>query len=194
MLQSTVRAISGFVLSLALASPGWALTILPGQALEAPFSVSANAADTLTFNLVSVAPAGVSTMTVELYDGAVLLASLSGVDVNGVAAFVDTGSVWTSTHAVGADLSSLRDGSATGRILVLPDFGPATALTASVSEFTSFRVGHGSGPSSLVEIAGVLTVGEEFLVPEPAAAWLLAAAALRTLRRRAALRTLRRRR
>jgi hypothetical protein len=184
MLQRTVPAILGLALWAMSAGPGWALSLVPGEALEAPFSVTANVADTLTFNLVSVDAVGVSTMTVELYDGATLLGSVSGVSVTGVAAFVDAGSLWTSSNQASADLSTLRDGSTTGRIVVLPDFAPATALDASVSEFTSFQVGHGTGLNSLDPIAGVLTVGEGFVVPEPGAAWLLAGAAALRMRRR----------
>jgi hypothetical protein len=45
-------------------------------------------------------------------------------------------------------------------------------------------VGHGTDDASITPIAGVLSVGDEFAVPEPAAAALLAcAAALGMLRR-----------
>lgn len=187
MLQRTMRAILGGVGlgALAAAAPAAALSIGPGQGIEAPFSLTAPApaADTLTFNLVSVSAVGVSTMTVELYDGATLLASVSGVPVTGVAGFVDAGSLWT-TNAVSADLSSVRDGTIAGRIRVLPDFGGAGSLDAQVSPVTSFAVGHGTDVASIAPIAGVLSVGEEFAVAEPAAALLLAAAAGLRLRRR----------
>lgn len=187
MLRRTVRAILGLAIgAISAAAPAAALTIGPGQGIAAPFSLTAPAtgANTLTFNLVSVSALGVTTMTVELYDGAALLASLSGVPVSGIAAFVDVGSAWT-TNAVATDLASVRAGTIVGRILVLPDFGSASALTAQVSEFTSFAVGSSALDSQITPIAGVLGVGEEFAVPEPGAALLLAGAAtLHMLRRR----------
>jgi hypothetical protein len=187
MLRQTVRAILGLAIgAIFAAAPAAALTIGPGQAIEAPFSLTAPAtgADTLTFNLVSVSAIGVTTMTVELYDGSTLLASVSGVSVNGIAAFADAGSQWL-TNAVSTDLASVRAGTIAGRILVLPDFGLSGALNAQVSEFTSFAVGNSAEDSEITPLAGVLSVGEEFVVPEPAAALLLAAAAtLHTLRRR----------
>jgi len=174
--------------ALSAAAPGFALSIGPGQRIEAPFSLTAPAtgANTLTFNLVSVAALGVTTMTVELYDGATLLGSVSHVPVNGSVGFVDTGagSQW-NTNAVEADLSSVRAGTIAGRIVVRPDFGAASAFSAEVSPFTSFAVGDGTGSNSILPIAGVLNVGEEFVVPEPAAAaLLLAGAAVWLLRRR----------
>jgi hypothetical protein len=186
MLQRSLRAILGLVVgALSAATPAAALTIGPGAGIEAPFSLTAPAAgaDTLTFNLVNVSAVGVSTMTVELYDGATLLGSVSGVPVNGVAGFVDAGSLWT-TNAVSVDLSSVRAGTIVGRVLVLPDFDAGDVLDAQVSSVTSFAVGHGTDDASITPIAGVLSVGDEFAVPEPAAAALLAcAAALGMLRR-----------
>jgi hypothetical protein len=184
MSKQTVCAIVA-VLFGALAAPASALGIGPGQGIAAPFSLTrpASGANTLTFNLVSVAAVGVTTMTVELYDGASLLASVSGVPIAGVAAFVDAGSLW-ATNAVAADLSSLRDGTIDGLILVLPDFTGAGALNAQVSPATSFAVGSGTAPATIVAIAGVLSVGEEFAVPEPSAALLLAGAAVLHARRR----------
>jgi len=185
MLRRTVRAILG--LAIFAAAPAAALTIGPGQGIEAPFSLTAPAtgANTLTFNLVSVVAVGVSTMTVELYDGATLLGSVGGVPVSGgIAAFTDVGSQWI-TNAVSTDLTSVRAGTIVGRILVLPDFGASGALTAQVSEFTSFAVGSSATDTQITPLAGVLSVAEEFPVPEPSAAFLLAgAAALHTLRRR----------
>ena len=187
MLQQTVRAILGLSIGLILgAAPAAALTIGPGQGIEAPFSLSAPAtgANTLTFNLVSVAAVGVTTMTVQLFDGAVLLGSVSGVPVNDIAAFTDGASQWTA-NAAAVDLASVRDGTIVGRIVVLPDFGGAGALTAEVSPFTSFAVGTSAQNREITPIAGVLNVGEEFAVPEPGVALLLAAAAaLHTFRRR----------
>ena len=125
MLRRTLHTILGLAIgALSAAAPAAALTIGPGQGIEAPFSLTAPAtgANTLTFNLVSVSAVGVTTMTVELYDGATLLGSVSGVSVNGIAAFVDVGSLWT-TNAVSTDLASVRAGTIVGRIVVLPDFG-----------------------------------------------------------------------
>jgi hypothetical protein len=180
MLRQTVRAILGLAIgAISAAAPAAALTIGPGQGIAAPFSLTAPAigANTFTFNLVSVVALGVTTMTVELYDDQTLLASVSGVPVNGIAAFVDAGSQWT-TNAVSTDLASVRAGTIAGRILVLPDFGTAGALTALVSDFTSFAVGTSAQDSQITAIAGVLSVGEEFAVPEPKLALLFAGAAL----------------
>ena len=181
MQQRAVCAIFGVAIwALLAAAPSRALTVAPGEVLLAPFSMTGTAAntDTLTFRLVSVVALGVSTMTVELYDGATLLGTVSGVGVNGIAAFTDTGSLWTTT-AVSADLSSVRAGTINGLVRVLPDFGGAGALTASVSTVTSFTVGHGTDDSSITPIAGVLSVGTATVVlPEPAALVLLGAALL----------------
>ena len=172
----TVRALLGLAIGalLAAATPSLALTANPGQAFEAPFSLTGPAAgaNTLTFRLVNVAAVGVSTMTVELYDGAMLLASVSGVTVNGIAAFVDAGSLWTM-NAVSANLASVRAGTIDGRVRVLPDFVGAGALTADVSAVTSFAVGDGTDVSTITPIAGVLSVGAPHLVPEPGAVALL---------------------
>ena len=180
MSKRTVRAILGLAIgAISAAAPAAALTIGPGEAIEAPFSLTAPAtgANTLTFNLVSVVAVGVTTMTVELYDGATLLGSVSGVPVSGgVAAFKDGASQW-ETNAVVADLASVRAGTIAGRILVLPDFGAAGVLTAQVSEFTSFAVGTSVQDTEITPLSGVLSVGEEFVVPEPGTALLLAAAA-----------------
>jgi hypothetical protein len=188
MLRRTVHTVLGLAIgAISAAAPAAALTIGPGQGIEAPFSLTAPAtgANTLTFNLVSVSGVGVTTMTVELYDGATLLGSVSGVSVNGVAAFVDVGSLWT-TNAVSTDLASVRAGTIVGRIVVLPDFGAAGALSAQVSNVTSFAVGNGTDDETILPIAGVLSVGEEFAVPEPNGALLLlaGAVALRALRQR----------
>ena len=184
----TARAILGLAIgAISAAAPAAALTIGPGQGIEAPFSLSAPAAgaNTLTFNLVNVTAVAVSTMTVELYDGAALLGSVSGVPVSGgIAAFKDAGSQWT-TNAVVVDLASVRAGTIAGRIRVLPDFAGAGALTAEVSAFTSFAVGTSAQDTEITPIAGVLSVGQAFVVPEPGAVLLLAAAAsLHVLRRR----------
>lgn len=171
---------------LALPLPAAALTLNPGQVLEAPFSLlgPAAGADTLTFRLVNVSAVDVTTMTVELYDGATLLGSVSNVPVNGIAAFTDTGSLWTE-NKVSADLASVRAGTIVGRVRVLPDFGPASTLTADVSPITSFAVGHGSNAATITPIADTLVVGTPQLVPEPgAAALLVVAAALCGVRRR----------
>jgi hypothetical protein len=188
MRQGIVRALFGLGLLtwLAAAAPSPALTVDPGQGIEAPFSLTgpASGADTLTFRLVNVAAVGVSTMRVELYDGATLLAAVSGVPVNGIAGFVDAGSQWT-TNAASADLASLRAGTIDGRVRVLPDFSGAGSLTAEVSAITSFAVGSGTDVATLTPIAGVLSIGAPHLVPEPAAAALLSAAlVLRVARRR----------
>jgi hypothetical protein len=160
---------------LATAAPASALSIAPGQVLEVPFSLTAPAAgaDTLTFRLAGVVALGVSTMTVELYDGAALLAAVSSVPVAAIAGFVDAGSDWETNHAA-ADLASVRDGTIDGRIRVLPDFTGAGALTADVSAFTSLLVGNGIAAAELVPIAGVLGVGTPSVVPEPALGALLA--------------------
>jgi hypothetical protein len=165
-------------------APVAALTIGPGEGIEVPFSLTAPAAgaDTLTFNLVGVAAVGVATMTVELYDGATLLATVGGVPIAGIAGFVDAGSDWTTNEAP-ADLTTLRDGTIDGRIRVLPDFAGGGSLTADVSPITSLLVGSGTGAAELLPIAGVLSVGEASTVPEPAFGLLLVAAASRFRRR-----------
>jgi hypothetical protein len=171
---------------LAAATPSAALTVSPGQAFETPFSLSgpATGANTLTFHLVNVVAPGISTMTVQLYDGVTLLASVSGVPVNGIAGFVDAGSLWT-TNAASADLASVRAGTIDGRLRVLPDFGAATTFTAEVSTITSFAVGNGTDASTITPLAGLLLVGTPHLVPEPAGAALLSvAAAVCMIRRR----------
>ena len=182
-----LRAVLGLAASawLAVAAPSAALTVNPGQAFEAPFSLSgpATGANTLTFHLVNVAAIGVSTMTVELYDGATLLASVSGVPVNGIAAFVDAGSLWTE-NAASADLASVRAGTIDGRVRVLPDFGGASTLAAEVSAVTSFAVGNGTDASTITPLPGLLLVGTPHLVPEPEAAALLSAAAVVCMLRR----------
>jgi hypothetical protein len=188
MSQGTVRAILGLAAGVwfAAATPGVALTANPGDVLEVPFSLTGPAAgaNTLTFHLVNVTAVGVSTMTVELYDGATLLASLSSVAVNGIVGFVDAGSLWT-TNAVSTDLASVRAGTIDGRVRVLPDFSGAGAFSADVSSITSFAVGIGTDVATITPIAGVLLVGTPRLVPEPeAAALLTAAAALCGFRRR----------
>jgi hypothetical protein len=182
------RTKGGVVLGLVLllaASPAAALTIGPGQAIEVPFSLTAPAAgaDTLTFNLVGVAAVGVTTMTVELYDGDALLAAASGVPVAGIAGFADAGSDWMANRA-DADLAPVRDGTIAGRILVLPDFAGAGSLTADVSAFTSLLVGNGTGEATLLPIDDVVSLGVASVVPvpEPALGLLLAAAALRARR------------
>lgn|SRR4030095_15651390 len=176
-----LRAILGVAASawLAMATPSAALTVSPGQTFEAPFSLSgpATGANTLTFHLVNVAAVGITTMTVALYDGATLLASVSGVPVNGIAAFVDAGSLWT-TNAASANLASVRAGTIDGRMRVLPDFGAATVFTAEVSPITSFAVGNGTGVSTITPLPGLLLVGTPRLVPEPSGAALLSAAAV----------------
>src|SRR5262245_51709218 len=162
---------------LLLASAGWlaaeakpvsALTCQPGQALEIPFSMTGTAAgaDTLTFRLVNVTATGVSTMTVELWDGALLVAAVSNVPTSGIAGFVDAGSLWT-TNAVSAVLDSVRAGTIAGRIRVLPNFDDASSLlTADVSPITSFAVGHGADASTITPIDGVLAIGTARTVPE----------------------------
>ncbi len=176
MRQGTVCAILGVAAWawLAVATPSVALTANPGEMLEVPFSLTgpATGANTLTFRLVNVT-AG-STMTVELYDGATLLASVGGVPVNGIAGFVDAGSLWT-TNAASANLASVRAGTIDGRVRVLPD--GAGALTADVSSITSFAVGNGTDVASITPIDGVLQIGTPRLVPEPGAAALLSAVA-----------------
>jgi hypothetical protein len=157
------------------AGPAAALVIQPGEQLEAPFSLSgpASGANTLTFRLTGVSAVDVSTMTVQLFDGATLLASVGSVPVSGIAAFTDTGSLWT-TNAVSADLASVRAGTIVGKIVVLPDFLSSSAtLTAGVSliENISLTVGNGTGDSTIVPISGVLLVGDA--VPEPGPAALL---------------------
>ena len=187
MRQRTVRAILGVAIGawLGAATPSLALTANPGQALEAPFSLTGPAAgaNTLTFRLVNVVAVGVSTMTVELYDGATLLASVSGVPVNGIAAFVDAGSLWT-TNAVSANLASIRAGTIDGRIRLLPDFSGPGTLTGDVSLVTSFAVGHGTDDATITPFAGVMNVGTIRLVPEAHTVALLAAAAALCIRRR----------
>ena len=182
MRQGTVRALFGLVILawLVAATPSPALTANPGQGIEAPFSLTgpASGADTLTFRLVNVTAVGVSTMRVELYDGATLLAAVSGVPVNGIAAFVDAGSLWT-TNAASTDLASVRAGTIDGRVRVLPDFGGAGALTADVSAITSFAVGNGTDVATITPIEGVLSIGDpHLLLPEPGVAVLLGAAAM----------------
>lgn len=178
--QRRVRAIVGMAIGawLGAATASLALTANPGQAFEAPFSLTgpATGANTLTFRLVNVVAVGVTTMTVELYDGATLLASVSGVPVNGIAAFVDAGSLWT-TNAVSASLASVRAGTIDGRVRMLPDFSGAGALTGDVSLITSFAVGNGTDASTITPLAGVMNVGTLRLVPEPHTVALLAAAA-----------------
>jgi MYXO-CTERM domain-containing protein len=186
-MQRAMRWMPGLVLLLASAAPASAFTIEPGEALEVPFTLTGPAAgaDTLTFNLVSVVAIGVTTLTVELYDGTTLLATASGVPIAGIAGFADVASGWTTNRA-DADLASVRDGTIAGRIRVLPNFAGAGVLEADVSAFTSLLVGNGTAPAQLVPIADVVSVGEPSVVPapEPALGLLLAAAALR-LRRRA---------
>lgn len=167
---------------LAAAGPASALSIGPGQGIEVPFSLSAPAvgADTLTFNLVGVVALGLSTMTVELYDGATLLAAVNAVPISGIAGFVDVGSAWETNHTA-ADLTSVRDGTIDGRIRVLPDFPGAGALTAEVSPFTSLLVGNGTDVREIMPISGVAALGEPFIVPEPALGVLLVAALSRFL-------------
>lgn len=188
MKQRAVRAVLGLAIGawLGAATPGLALTANPGQAFEAPFSMTgpATGADTLTFRLVNVTAVGVATMTVELYDGATLLGSVGGVPVNGIAAFVDAGSLWTE-NAASADLASLRAGTFDGRIRVLPDFNGPGSLTGDVSQVTSFVVGHGSDDATITALSGVLSVGTlRVVVPEPHTLALLAATAALCLRRR----------
>jgi hypothetical protein len=173
-------------LVLLLAAPASALVIEPGQVLEAPFTLTGptGSADTLTFRLVSVSAVDVSTMTVQLYDGATLLGTVTSVPVAGVAGFVDAGSLWT-TNAVGTDLSSVRDGSIAGTIRVIPDFLNAGAsLTADVSTITSFAVGFGTDAATIVPLSDVLSVGVASVVPEPGSAALLGAALTLWVRRR----------
>jgi hypothetical protein len=176
----------GLVLALARATPAAALTIEMGEALEVPFTLTAPAtgADTLTFNLVDVVAVGVTSLTVELYDGGALLGAVSGVPVTGIAGFADLASAWLANRA-DADLTSVRDGTIEGLIRVLPEFAGAGALEADVSAFTSLLVGNGTAPAQLLPIEDVVSVGEPAVVPvpEPALGLLFAAAAL-GLRRR----------
>ncbi len=178
-MQQWLRAMLGLAAWVLLAAaPAGALTVDPGEVLLAPFSLTGPAAgaDTLTFRLVNPIALGVSSMTVELYDGATLLGSVTGVPVNDIAAFVDVGSLWT-TNAVATNLASVRAGTINGLVRVLPDFTGAGALTAEVSTFTSFTVGHGSDTASITPIAGVLSVGlASVVLPEPGALALLATA------------------
>jgi hypothetical protein len=175
----------GVLALLGAAAPAQALTLGAGQGIEVPFSLTAPAtgADTLTFNLVGVVALGVSTMTLELYDGTTLLAAVSSVPVSGIAGFAEPGSLWETNHAA-ADLASVRDGTIDGRIRVLPEFPGAGALTADVSAFTSLLVGTATDVARLEPIAGVVALGDPFVVPEPALGVLLASALLRLSRRR----------
>jgi hypothetical protein len=169
----------------ALAAPAAsALSLAPGQRLEVPFSLTGAVAgaDTLTFHLVNAVGVGVSTMTVELYDGATLLGSATGVPLTGVAGFVEVGSLWTLNAAV-AVLSSVRDGTIDGLVRVLPDWGPSGALSAEVSAITSFAVGRASGEAAIVASGGV-SLGTPSVVPEPRAALLCAALLALAARRR----------
>jgi hypothetical protein len=177
-MKRTVRAFFGLALwALVAAQPASALTVDPGEVLLAPFSLTAPAtgANTLTFRLVSVVSIGVTDLTVELYDGASLLGSVSGVPVNGIAAFVDAGSLWTE-NAGSTDLSSVRDGSIAGLVRVIPNFSGAGALTADVSSVTSFAVGVGTDDASITPISDVLSIGTASVVPEPGTLALLATA------------------
>jgi hypothetical protein len=185
-MRPAMRWMLGLVLALASATPAAALTIVTGQALEVPFTLTAPAtgADTLTFNLVNVVAVGDVTLTVELYDGGTLLGAVSGVPVLGIAGFADGASAWMTNRA-DADLTSLRDGTIEGLIRVLPQFVGAGSLDADVSAFTSLLVGNGTGPAELLPVEDVVSVGEPAVVPvpEPALGLLFAVAAL-GLRRR----------
>jgi hypothetical protein len=187
MRQRAVRAIlSGWVLaSLFLAAPASALTAHPGQTLEVPFTVSAaNDANTLTFRLVNVSAVDCDTMTVELYDGTTLLASVSGVPVNGIAGFKDAGSLWTE-NAVEVVLASIRSGTIVGRIRLVPDFlHSGSELTADVSPITSLAIGNGTDDATIVPIDGAMLVGSARIVPEPRSLAMLGVAAWWLFQRR----------
>lgn len=188
-MAQTARAPRSFGIFLALLALLWllplpaaALSILPGQSLEVDFSLSgpAPSADVVTFLLdPTTTSSGVTGMSVSLYDGSTLLASRSG-SLSDLTAFVAPGSAWT-TNAVSADLSSVQDGSITGRIVATPSFDglPGDALDAVFYPFSGLVVGQATGSNSLIPLgSGSILVTRTAAVPEPQPIALLASAAL----------------
>lgn len=165
--------------------PAAALSILPGQSYEVPFSLSGPAptADVLTFNLgPGTTAVGFTGFVVSLYDGNTLLGSLSSAvtDPKTLTAFVSSGSLWT-TNAVTTDLSSIQDGSINGLIVLTPTFdgSPGAVLDVAFFPATGLVVGQANGSDSLVPLSsGSVIIGTPFALPEPGALPLLAIAAL----------------
>lgn len=166
--------------------PAAAISILPGQSLEVDFSLVAPAptADVVTFNLAPgyTSATGFTGMTVSLYDGNTLLASRTSTtaDPTELTAFASPGSLWTF-DAVTADLSSVQDGSITGRVVLTPTFdgSPGASLDAVFFSATGLYVGTATTSKQMDALsAGSLIIDGPVALPEPSALALLSAAAL----------------
>lgn len=178
------------------AGPAGALTVLPGEAFEVPFSFTAppqsalGDVDVVAFLLAGSSTAsGVLGYRVELWDGATLIGAhhSSGLQLW---AFTTSTTAWSENPLV-VDLSSVVDGSIDGRLRVIPEFDPAASgahLEAVFFPVTGLKVGTGlSDGISLVEGEPAPVVGSSWVaaVPEPGAAGLLLLGASLVLTRHA---------
>jgi hypothetical protein len=189
------------ILALALASPGRAVSVLPGEAFEIDFGFSAaplaagSPVDLLVFGLApTTTSTGLIGYDVELWDGGTLLATNStGVEL--LWGFVSAASTWTQNPQVVSDFSSIVDGSIDGRIRLIPQFAAVPSSGPGASVDVVFFPPPGTGLDAGVALADgisfLVATPEPFVsatrvvaVAEPAVGMLLVAAGLAARRHR----------
>jgi hypothetical protein len=182
-------AIAGIALLLSIAWPAGALTIGPGQSMEVDFTFGAPPVfatggsppltlppDVLTFRiLVGPGTSGLAGLEVECWDGATLLGSRSGGTSPLIWGFADPASRWPAAlNRVDVDLASVVAGTIQGMIRLVPTFAPGGgALEVTFVEILS---GATDAVGALLVASPSPTLSAPRLLPEPAAALLLAAA------------------
>jgi hypothetical protein len=182
-------AIAGIGLLLSIAQPAGALMIGPGQSLEVDFAFGAAPVfstggsppltlppDVLTFRiLLGPGTSGLAGLEVECWDGATLLGSRSGGSSPLIWGFADPASRWPAAlNRVDVDLASVVAGTIQGMIRLVPTFasgGGSLEIT-----FIEILSGATDAAGSLLVASPSPTLSAPRLLPEPAAALLLAAA------------------